>query len=257
MEPTPADHGVRRALVTGASRGVGRAVTEALVARGVHVWAVARDAGRLEALAAGDQGPGSTVARAEGMVHPIVADLTVPASIDAVVAAVHATGRPLDVLVHAAGVARVDSPAEDLAAVYAEHAAVNVVAPMRLTAALLDHVRAARGLVVVVNSAAALRAAGGFAAYASSKGALRSWTDALRADLAGQGVRVTSLFPGQVATDMQAAIYAARAMDYRPEVLLQPGEVGALVGFLVDHPTVELTEVSLRSAAAGYHPHSG
>ena len=123
---------------------------------------------------------------------------------------------------------------------------------MRLTGGLLDVVRDARGLIVVVSSAAALRVAGGFAAYAASKAALRTWTDTLRTELAGQGVRITSIYPGQVATDMQEAIYAARGDAYDPTLLLDPSDVASVVGYVAARPAVELTDVSLRSATGGY-----
>jgi short-subunit dehydrogenase len=254
------DHPVRAArplaVVTGASRGIGRAVVDELVAHGHDIVAVARDAAALAALAGtvhaahavttGERpGPDATE------VHAVVADLATVGGVDAAIAEVRALGRPLDVLVHSAGVAYAGPSTGGADEAFAEHSAINVGAPMRLTAGLVDLVRAAQGLIVVVSSAAALRVAGGFAAYAASKSALRAWTETLRVELAGQGVRITSIYPGQVATDMQEAIYAVRGDAYDPSVLLDARDVASVVGYVVERPAVELTDVSMRSAAGG------
>ncbi len=249
--PAPARADRPLAVVTGASRGIGRAVVDELVARGHDIVAVARDAAALAALASAVQ-QGAAADAGAPVVHTVAADLATAGGVDAVVAAVRALGRPLDVLVHAAGVAYAGASTEGADEAFAAHGAINVGAPMRLTAGLLPELRVAAGLIVVVNSAAALRVAGGFAAYAASKTALRTWADTLRVELAGQGVRITSIYPGQVATDMQEAIYAARGDAYDPTVLLDAREVASVVGFVVDHPAAELTDVSVRSATGGY-----
>ena len=241
---------IRAALVTGASSGIGRAIAAMLAARHLDVWIVGRDTARLAATA-------TEVRAAGGEPHVVRADIAHDAGIETVLRTVHRETDRLDVVVHAAGVAYATSAtAEADEGAFDAHFAVNTRAPMRITAGVLRTVQRAHGLVVVVNSVAALRTAPGFATYASSKSAVKAWADALREEVAGRGVRVCSVYPGQVATDMQAAIYAARGEAYHPERLLQVGDVAELVAFAFDHPTVDITDLRVRSASGGYAAHT-
>lgn len=242
------------ALVTGASNGIGRASASALAARGAHVVLVGRDHARLADAAA-------EVIAAGGTAEPLVADLGTDAGVAAVVAHVRANVEQLAVVVHAAGIAEATSSitpsAPGATATFDAHFALNVRAPMQLTGALVDLVERAQGLVVAIGSVAARRAAPGFATYAASKSAMTAWADALREELAGRGVRVSALHPGQVATAMQAAIYEARGDAYHPDRLLQPEAIAALVAFAYDHPELEITDLTVRSPSAGYRPNTG
>lgn len=239
----------RTVVVTGASNGIGRAIALQLAARGAYVLLVGRDVGRLTEVkrAIEDAGGGAEAFRA---------DLTKAADVVALVRAVRTRTRRLDALVHAAGVARAASgtamPSAAGTASFDEHMALNARAPMELTGGLLDLVEHAQGIVVLVGSVAALRPAPGFASYAASKSAAKAWVDGLREEVAGRGVRFTAVHPGQVATDMQAAIYETRGDEYHPERLLQPDSVAALVSFAFDHPELEITELVVRSATSGY-----
>ena len=231
------------AVVSGASNGIGRATAVALGARGMHVWLVGRDVVRLEQTAEAVR-----AAHEDARAHPCVADLTVRAEVDALAARLLAAGDELAVLVHAAGVAQATTSAASAADDFDAHHLINVRAPMQLTEALLPLVRRARGAVVVVNSMSALQVAAGFAGYASSKAAARSWADVLRAEEALRGVRVCSVYPAQVATDMQEAIVRARGGTYDPGSMLQASDVADLVGYVVDHPWIELADVTVRRA---------
>ena len=236
--------GARSAVVTGASNGIGRAISVALAASRMDLWLAGRDEKRLDATAATAISLGSRA-------RVIVADFERDDDIAALVEVVNNECEQLDVLVHAAGVARADD-AGSAELPLAAHHAVNTRAPRVITAAVQPLLLRARGMVVVVNSVAALRDSPGFTSYAASKVAAKSWADALRVELAGRGVRVCSLFPGQVATDMQRAIYAHGGDAYEPDRLLQPADIAAVVAFMNDHPQMELTEVMLRSAQGGY-----
>lgn len=222
------------ALVTGASRGIGAAVARAL-APGYDVLLGGRDTVALEEQAA--RLPG---ARA----WPV--DLTDGA---ALVGAVRGIER-LDVLVHSAGVGLLGAVAETSAATWRRQFDVNVVAVAELTRLLLPALRAARGRVVLVNSGAGLTARPGWASYAASKFALRAFADALRAEEADHGVRVTSVHPGRVDTDMQRDVVAYEGGEYRPEAYLRPESVAGAVLVAVSAPEdAALTELVLRPAA--------
>lgn len=186
-------------VVTGASSGVGRATTEALVAEGAHVVAVGRDPDRLAAVAATD-GP--------GRVSTVAADLADPASAEAIVAASVEVGGRLDAVVHAAGIFD-PRPLEDsdLASLQAQ-LAVNTIAPYLLTRAALPHLgRGSR--VVFVTSTVAHRGFPFCSAYTASKGALRSASAALAKELAPRGIRVNEVAPGFVRTSMLEPVLAA------------------------------------------------
>ena len=155
----------------------------------------------------------------------------------------------LDVLVHSAGVGLLGTVADTPATTWRQQFEINVVAVAELTRLLLPALRAARGRVVLLNSGAGLTARAGWASYAASKFALRAFADALRAEEFGNGVRVTSLHPGRVDTDMQRRVVAHEGGEYRPEAYLRPESVAGAVLLAVTAPDdTELTELVLRPA---------
>jgi NADP-dependent 3-hydroxy acid dehydrogenase YdfG len=219
------------ALVTGATRGIGAAVAQAL-APTHRVLLGGRDA---EALA--EQAATLRDAR------PWRVDLTDEAALHAAVAEIDR----LDVLVHSAGVADLGTVAESGAEVWRRNLEVNVVAVAELTRLLLPALRAAGGHVVLVNSGQGLSARQGWGPYAASKFALRAFADVLRAEEAANGLRVTSVYPGRTATGMQQAIVAGEGKQYTPEKYLRPESVAAAVRSAVTaDPDAHLTEVVLR-----------
>lgn len=113
----------------------------------------------------------------------------------------------LDVLVHNAGVAELGTIADSEPRQWRETFEANVVAVVALTQVLLPALRTANGHVVLINSGAGLRVRPGWGAYAASKFALRAFGDALREE--EPALRVTSIHPGRIDTDMQRAIVAS------------------------------------------------
>ncbi len=223
------------ALVTGASRGIGAAVARAL-APGRDVLLGGRDTDALYALA--DELPGS---------RPWPVDLT---DVDAVAEAAAGIGQ-LDALVHCAGVGLLGRVSETPASTWRRQFDVNVVAVAELTRVLLPALRAVRGRVVLLNSGAGLVARAGWASYAASKFALRAFADALRAEEAPYGVRVTSVHPGRTDTDMQRDVVRQEGGDYTPEDYLRPESVAGAVLLAITAPDdAELTELVLRPTQA-------
>lgn len=215
------------ALVTGASRGVGAATARALAATHDVVLG-GRDADALETLAA--ELPG---ARA----WPV--ELTTVTTDD--IAAISS----LDVLVHSAGVATLGTLERSTAQQWRDTLEVNVVAVAELTRLLLPALRAAGGHVVMINSGAGLTAHAGWGSYAASKFALRALADALRAE--EPDLRVTSVHPGRVDTDMQRAVVAHEGGDYDGSRFLTADSVAAAVlAAVLAGPDAHLTELVLR-----------
>ena len=183
-----------RALVTGASRGIGRATARALAERGATVGLLARSEDELRALAG--ELPGGP--------HPVLpADVADAQGTAAAVERFVAEAGGLDLVVANAGIAHygrfADAPLEQairmtqvnwLGTVHTVHAALPRLLAQR------------RGHVVVVSSGAGLRAFPFAAVYGATKAAQRGFAEALRHELAGTGVGLTTVFPGEIASSL-------------------------------------------------------
>ena len=180
----------RRAVVTGASSGIGAATVRRLRAEGWDVVATARRADRLEALAA------------ETGADVVVADVTVEADVARLAAHVEATGG-LDALVNNAGGALGLEPVEATdAEQWRRMYDLNVLGTLRVTQALLPQLRTrGGGDVVVVTSTAAYGAYEGGAGYTGVKAAERMLATTLRWEIVGEPIRVIEIAPGAVATE--------------------------------------------------------
>ncbi len=219
------------ALVTGASRGIGAAVARAL-ALSHELLLGGRDVEALERVAA--ELPGA---------RPWPVELTDGEALAEATAGI----QRLDVLVHCAGVGLLGTVEHTPAEVWRRQFEVNVVAVAELTRLLLPALRRSGGQVVLLNSGAGYAARPGWASYAASKFALRAFADALRAEESEHGVRVTSVHPGRVDTEMQRGVVAHEGGEYRPGSYLRPESVAAAVLFAATAPAdAHLTEVVLR-----------
>jgi NADP-dependent 3-hydroxy acid dehydrogenase YdfG len=209
-----------RALITGASRGIGKATAEAL-ADTHDLLLGGRDVEALKALA-------SRLPSAQ----PWPAELT---DADAVTSAVRGIDR-LDVLVHSAGVSRLGALTDVTAADWRDSYEVNVVAVVELTRLLLPRLRASEGHVVLINSGSGIKANPKWGPYAASKFALRAYADVLRAEEEPNGLRVTSVHPGRTATDMQKGVRSFEHGEYVPEKYMRPESVANVIKAAVDTP---------------------
>ena len=198
----------RTHLVTGAGSGIGQEVADRLAARGDRVVRLTRDVVDLS----------DTVALARWATD-FVDDL-----------------ERLDSLLHVAGTVDLGPVAELDVDSWQRHLAVNLTAPAVLTAHLLPPLRAARGTVVFVNSSAGLTANAGWSAYAASKFGLRALADSLRAEEAGHGVRVSTVFPSRTATPMQQKVHEQEGRSYDPSQWLQPATVADTIVHVLDLP---------------------
>jgi NADP-dependent 3-hydroxy acid dehydrogenase YdfG len=224
-------------LISGASSGIGAATARELAQAGRTLLLTGRDA---EALA----GVAAEVRERGAAAEAHVADLTRD---DAVARLADAMPEGLDALIHSAGVARLGGQAELDVDELDLQWRVNVRAPFLLTQALLPRLRRAGGLVVFVNSGAGQRARGGWGGYAASKFALRALADALRDEEAERGVRVSSVYPGRVATPMQRSVRRQEGGAYRAEDYLRPEAVARVIGAVVrTEPPASLPDVSVR-----------
>jgi 3-oxoacyl-[acyl-carrier protein] reductase len=224
----------RRALVTGASRGIGREIARLCAEEGAQV-AVHYGLNRAAAEA--------TLAGLAGRGHALVqADLRDGAAAEALAAEAAAALGGLDLLVNNAGIYHEHPPLEtdpDLfAEVFERILAVNLVAPARLVMGALPFLRAAGGgHVINIGSRGAYRGEPTAPGYAASKAGLHALGQALAKALAPEGIFVTSVAPGFVETEMAAAfLVGERGREVRSQSPLgrvaRPGEVAEAVLFL-------------------------
>ena len=182
-----------RALVTGASRGIGRAVAHALADRGAIVGLAARSTSDLEALAL----------ELPGAHHPLPCDVALPASIATATEEFAAAAGGLDLLVANAGIAYYEpivTQSLDKIELMTEVNWLGTVYTVK--AALPFLLEGAGGHIVVMSSGAGLRGFPGAAAYSATKAAQRMFAEALRHELAGTGVSVTTVYPGEIRTSL-------------------------------------------------------
>ncbi|WP_432253263.1 SDR family oxidoreductase [Streptomyces sp. HNM1019] len=222
-------------LITGAGSGIGAAVTERLAERGDELWLLARDAGRAKELA--ERFPG---------VRTVVGDLADPERLSWALGHQTLPDR-LDSLLHIAGVVDLGEVGELTPKAWNRQLAANLVAPAELTRLLLPQLRLAQGHVIFVNSGAGLRANAQWAAYAASKHGLKALADALRWEESGNGVRVTTVYPGRTATPMQVKVHQQEGKDYDAERWMAPGTVATTILTALDLPRgAEITDLQVR-----------
>ncbi|MEF2278145.1 SDR family oxidoreductase [Deinococcus sp. YIM 134068] len=178
----------RSVLITGGSRGLGLALAREFVARGARVTLLARTAADLDRAAADLRGRGGTV-------HTITGDVTNKADLDRAVEETARVHGGLDVLVNNAGLIQV-GPLENMTEEdFREIMEINAFAPLRLTRLALPLLRASKGRVLIVSSIGGKVAVPHLTPYSFSKFAVTGLGQALRAELARDGVTVTTVCP--------------------------------------------------------------
>lgn len=216
----------RRALVTGASSGLGAEFARALAARGADLVVVARSTDRLEAL-------GEEV---DTDVEVITADLTDTNDVARVAARVRADQGPVDLVVNNAGFGRLGKLANADIDRVAAQIDIHVAAVLALThAAVATFVPRGHGGVLNVASVAAFQPQPRGATYAACKAFIVSLTEAVHLEVRGTGVHVTCVCPGFTDTPM-----LGDASSIPAPLLLEPQKVvhEALAGLDADRPVV-------------------
>lgn len=234
-------------LVTGASRGIGKAIAEAAAQAGATVALTARSEVDLAAVTAGILATGGTAAG-----YP--ADAMDADAIARVVAEVSDRFGGLDGLVNNAGMVDPIARVEDAEpAAWLDCLKLNVVGPAAFSRAALPALRAAKGTIVNISSGAAYRPLEGWAAYCSSKAALLILTQALHLE-EGEAIDVYGASPGTVDTEMQVQIRASgvNPVSQIPRENLAPPSLPATgVAWLMAERPADLKgqDVNVREAA--------
>jgi NAD(P)-dependent dehydrogenase (short-subunit alcohol dehydrogenase family) len=216
----------RVALVTGASRGIGRAIAQRLSAEGIRVALLARDRAQLDETAAACDGP--------TMVIPT--DVTSTEAIDAAFAEVEGAWGPVEVLVANAGAATSGRVERISDAEWQRIIDLNLTAPFRCVRRAVPAMRTARwGRVVVIASTAAHVGEPYIAAYTASKHGVLGLVRSAAAELARDGVTVNAVCPGYVDTPMTEETIAnivattGRSADQAREMLAGKQPIGRLI----------------------------
>jgi short-subunit dehydrogenase len=186
--------------ITGASSGIGAALVAEFVRAGASVTMVSRRQAEMEALAA----------RVGGKTQIFAMDLCNIARCCDWLAPAAARFGPIDVLINNAGVQPVEPSPESDPTTLEKTIALNLVAPMRLTLAVLpEMIQRGGGTIVDIASVAAIAPLPGMWIYNASKGGLAAATESLAGELAGTGVHVIPVYPGPVDTPMARSAYAS------------------------------------------------
>jgi 3-oxoacyl-[acyl-carrier protein] reductase len=232
MEPSQA-----RALVTGAGRGIGRAMALTLAREGAKVALVARTAREIEALA-------DEIQRAGGNALAIPCDVREKGACDAAVKRAVETLGGLNVLVNNAGVGGHAPVADTDDETWARILDTNLTGVFRMTRAALPHLTQAGGHVFMVSSLAGQNAIAGMSAYCASKAALDHFTACLMLEVRHQGVKVTTLAPGSVDTGFAADRGRPPGQG---DWMLQPSDIAsALLDLLRTRDDAHLSRVEMR-----------
>jgi 3-oxoacyl-[acyl-carrier protein] reductase len=213
-------------LVTGGSRGIGRAIADALAGRGAKIAITGRGERDLQAAAAS----------AAGALHPIRADVSNPGEAAAAVdAAAQALGG-LDVLVNNAGVGRFANAADMTVEQWHEVIGTNLNGVFYCCRAAIPHLRArGAGWIINISSLAGRNPFVGGAAYCASKAGLDAFSEALMQEVRYDNIRVSCIAPGSVATGFSGR-GAAGEQDWK----IAPADIATLVLDLVSFPARSL-----------------
>jgi len=226
---------MKRYLITGASRGIGRAIAENLAGPDRTLLIHGRDP---EALA-------ETRRLVEGRSSkaiPLCYDLQSAESIEKMVEEIGST--PLDALINNAGMAIVKPLAEIALEEWEKIFAVNVTAPFLLTQKLLPMMRTGSAVVNIL-SIAAKTGFPSWSSYCMSKFALEGFSQAIREELRPRGIRVLNIYPAATATEIWKGVEG----DWPQEKMLAADEIGAAVAFALSRPAeVAVENISLQNA---------
>jgi len=226
------------AIVTGASRGIGRAIATELAARGAFVVAVARSASA-EAVV-------EEITAAGGKAEAVAADVSDAAAVEALIAGVLARHGRIDVLVSNAGIARDQLMLRMKRADWDEVIGTNLTASFALSQAVLKPmIKQRAGRIIMISSVVGQMGNAGQANYAASKAGLIGFGKALAREVASRNVTVNVVAPGLIETDMTRAITEGARESWSSQIPLGrlglPRDVASAVCFLASDEASYIT----------------
>jgi 3-oxoacyl-[acyl-carrier protein] reductase len=238
------------AIVTGASRGIGKAIAIALAEAGATVICAARDVSKLEEVVAAIVAQG-------GKAHAHAVDVASPASIEALISSILAAHARIDILVNNAGITRDNLVLRMKAAEWDEVIATNLTAAFVATrAALKPMVKQRAGAIINIGSVVGLAGNAGQANYAAAKAGLIGFSKSVAREVASRGIRVNVVAPGFIDTDMTRAMPDAAKQALLSTIPLGRAgtseDVAALVVYLASDAAAYVTGQTV-SVDGGFH----
>ncbi len=229
------------AIVTGASRGIGRAVSVALAQEAATVVLAARSIQKLQETA-------DKVTEAGGKAEIVVTELTEEESIKNLVKVISEKFSRLDILVNNAGVTYSAKLEDTITEDWERCMQINARAPFILCREALPLLRKSQaGYIINIASVVGVKGYPLQSAYTSSKHALRGMTISLAEELKGSNIRVHLLCPGGVDTELVQKVRP----DIKKDELMQPEEIAELILYLVTHKgNAVIDELHIRRATS-------
>ena len=231
--------GGRTAVVTGASRGIGAAISAALAGKGVRVVMIARNEVRLR-----------DAARPLMGAIPLTCDVSDPQSVEKAAKQIRKElGGAPDILVNNAGIFGVSTVEETTTNFFVETINTNLVGPFLFVRAFLADMKSRKsGHIVTLGSIADRSIFTGNAAYSAAKFGLRAVHEVLRAELKGSGVRTSLISPAATDTEIWNTVTVTdpAGKPHATRAMLDPDDVVAAVMFAISQPdTVNIDELRL------------
>jgi 3-oxoacyl-[acyl-carrier protein] reductase len=225
-------------IVTGASRGIGRAIAEVLAARGAHVVAAARGENAAPTVAA--------IGEAGGRAEVAAVEVTDTASVEGLIEGVLARHGRIDVLVNNAGIVRDQLMLRMKREEWDEVIATNLTAAFTCVhAALKPMIKRRAGRIISISSVVGQMGNPGQANYAASKAGLIGFSKALAREVASRNITVNVVAPGLVATDMTKTVAEKAQAEWASLIPLQrlgtPQEIASAVCFLASDEAAYIT----------------
>ena len=227
----------KKALVTGASRGIGRAITEQFLAQGAEVWGL------------GTKAPADLeerIAKAAGKLHWISADLGDLGSVEKIIEEAVKEADGFDILVNNAGITKDNLSFRMTLPDFQKVLDVNLTAAfLAARTAARDMIRRRKGSIINMASVVGIHGNGGQANYAASKAGLIGLTKSLAQETASRGVRVNAVAPGFIASDMTGAMTDAAREKMLEHIPLKragtPEDVAGAILFFASDMSVYIT----------------